>query len=315
MSDVSPVIFLLGPTACGKTSCSIELATRLNAEIISVDSALVYKGMNIGTAKPDMSERAGVVHHLIDLCTPDVAYSVARFCKDALAAIDDVHSRGKLALLTGGTMLYFNALEHGIAPLPDASPEVRKTISAEAERVGWNAMHRRLELVDSDAAARIHPNDPQRIQRALEVHEITGVALSELQKNTRPMLSTPPIKFALMPDNRAWLHKRISKRFGLMLQSGFLDEVAGLCRNYDIHSDLPSMRSVGYRQALAYLDGVDDIDTMTSKVEAATRQLAKRQMTWIRGMSNLHLISCDTLELQGQVEQIITTIRKQTFNL
>ncbi len=314
MNDKSPVIFLLGPTACGKTSCAINVAHGLDAEIISVDSALVYKGMNIGTAKPDMLERAGIVHHLIDLCTPDDAYSVARFCNDALAVIDDVHSRGKQALLTGGTMLYFNALEHGIAPLPNASPEVRKALSAEAERIGWQAMHRRLELVDSAAAARIHPNDPQRLQRALEVYEITGVALSELQKNTKPMLSTPPIKFALLPDDRAWLHERIGKRFSQMLQNGFLDEVADLRRTYDLHAELPSMRSVGYRQALAHLDGADDVDSMTSKVEAATRQLAKRQITWIRGMSNLHSISCDTLDLQSQTELILSIILEQAHN-
>lgn len=314
MSDKSPVIFLLGPTACGKTSCSIAVAKGLNAEIISVDSALVYKGMNIGTAKPDMAERAGIVHHLIDLCTPDDAYSVARFCNDALAAIADVHSRGKRALLTGGTMLYFNALEHGIAPLPNASPEIRKAISAEAERVGWKTMHRRLELVDSIAAARIHPNDPQRLQRALEVYEITGVALSELQKNTKPMLSTPPVKFALLPDDRAWLHERIGKRFGQMLQNGFLDEVAELRRIYDLHAELPSMRSVGYRQALAHLDGADDLDSMTAKVEAATRQLAKRQITWIRSMNNLHSISCETLDVQSQAEHILSIIHEPANN-
>jgi len=208
-----------------------------------------------------MDERAGIAHHLIDVCTPDDAYSVARFCKDALAVIDDVHSRGKQALLTGGTMLYFNALEHGIATLPDASPEVRKALSEEAERVGWPAMHKRLELVDRIAAARIHPNDPQRLQRALEVYEITGVALSELQKNTKSMLSVPPLKFALAPDDRIWLHKRIGKRFGQMLSNGFLDEVAELRRTYDLHAELPSMRSVGYRQALAHLDGVDNLES------------------------------------------------------
>lgn len=310
MSELQPVVFLLGPTACGKTSCSIKLAKILNAEIVSVDSALVYKGMNIGTAKPDMAERAGIAHHLIDVCTPDDAYSVARFCKDALAVINDVHSRGKQAVLAGGTMLYFNALEHGIAPLPDASPEVRKALSDEAGRVGWPTMHKRLELVDSIAAARIHPNDPQRLQRALEVHEITGVALSELQKNTKSMLSVPPIKFALVPDDRTWLHKRIGKRFGQMLNDGFLDEVSALRRTYDLHAELPSMRSVGYRQALAHLDGADNLELMTSKAEAATRQLAKRQITWIRSMDNLHAISCDKLDVQSQVDQIMSILRE-----
>jgi len=286
----------------------------LDAEIISVDSALVYKGMNIGTAKPDMTERAGVAHHLIDICTPDHAYSVAQFCKDALSTIDDVHARGKRALLTGGTMLYFNALEHGIAPLPNASPKLRKALSADAERIGWKGMHKRLELVDCVAAARIHPNDPQRLQRALEVYELTGIALSELQKNTKPMLSTPPVKFALLPDDRAWLHGRIAGRFELMLKSGFLEEVTGLRRTYDLHAELPSMRSVGYRQALEHLDGAYNLETMTARAQAATRQLAKRQMTWMRSMTNLHPISCDTLDVSSQAAQILSTVREQPYN-
>jgi len=310
VSELPEVIFLLGPTASGKTSCSIKLAKNLNAEIVSVDSALVYQGMNIGTAKPDMAERAGIEHHLIDVCTPDHAYSVARFCRDALAAIEDINTRGKVALLTGGSMLYFNALEHGIAPLPDASPTVRKALTEEAARIGWKAMHKKLELVDSVAAARIHPNDPQRLQRALEVHELTGVPISELQKNTKTMLATKPIKFALIPEDRAWLHKRIGRRFGLMLQNGFLSEVVGLRKKYNLHAELPSMRSVGYRQALAHLSGTDDIDTMTTKAEAATRQLAKRQITWIRGMQDLRCLSCDKLDVSSQVSQILSMIGK-----
>jgi len=313
VSDVSPVLFLLGPTACGKTSCSIQIAKRLNAEIISVDSALVYQGMNIGTAKPDMEERAGITHHLIDICTPDHAYSVAQFCSDALAAIDDVHSRGKRALLTGGTMVYFNALERGMAPLPKASPVVRKKLVAQAERIGWEAMHTRLEQVDPVAAVRIHPNDPQRLQRALEVYELTGVPLSTLQKNTKPILSIPPVKFALLPNDRAWIHERIGRRFGLMLYNGFLDEVAMLRRTYDLQADLPSMRSVGYRQALAYLDGTYDLDTMIAKAEAATRQLAKRQITWIRSMDNLNLISCDTLDVMSQTALVLNAVHEQSY--
>jgi len=270
--------------------------------------------MNIGTAKPDMAERAGIAHHLIDICSPEHAYSVAQFCKNALTAIDEVHARGKRALLTGGTMLYFNALEHGIAPLPSASPKLRKALSADAERIGWKGMHKRLELVDCVAAARIHPNDPQRLQRALEVYELTGVALTELQKNTKPMLSTPPIKFALIPDDRAWLHERIGKRFELMLKNGFLDEVAGLRRTYDLHAELPSMRSVGYRQAFAHLDGTDDLGTMTAKAEAATRQLAKRQITWIRSMNDLHSISCNTLDVPDQAAQVLSIFSEQAYN-
>lgn len=300
------MVFLLGPTACGKTASSIQVAQQLNAEIVSVDSALVYRGMDIGTAKPDANERADIAHHLIDVCDPDHAYSVARFCDDALASIRDIESRGKLALLTGGTMLYFNALEKGIAPLPNADVDIRATISAEAKECGWPAMHAKLVAVDPEAAQRIHPNDPQRLQRALEVFEITGQPLSELQKNTKPMLPVPPVKFALVPDSRAWLHERISRRFGLMLDAGFLDEVRGLVDTYSLHSDLPSMRSVGYRQAWQHLNGELDFDTMRAKAETATRQLAKRQITWIRSMANLNVVSCDTLSLEQQVQYIVS---------
>lgn len=300
------VLFLLGPTACGKTSCSIRLADSLDAEIISVDSALVYHDMNIGTAKPDMHERAGVKHHLIDICSPETAYSAARFCDDALQAISDVHKRGKRALLTGGTMLYFNALENGIAPLPDANADVRATLSNDAQKLGWPAMHQKLALVDKVAAQRIHPNDPQRIQRALEVYELTGTALSELQKQTSSKLAVPPVKFALVPDDRAWLHKRIARRFSGMLFQGFLDEVKQLKETYSLHAELPSMRSVGYRQAWEHLAGDITHDTMIERAEAATRQLAKRQITWIRSMDALNKISCDTLNTEQQVEHIVS---------
>lgn len=313
MSEPS-VLFLLGPTACGKTSCSIKLAEQLNAEIISVDSALVYKDMDIGTAKPDIIERAGITHHLIDVCTPDEAYSVARFCDDALATIDDVHTRGKRALLTGGTMLYFNALEKGIASLPDASPAVRETLSAEATRIGWQAMHAKLEQIDPIAAARIHPNDPQRLQRALEVYELTGQTLTDLQKNTQSRLGCAPIKFALFPNDRAWLHERISRRFKLMLENGFLDEVMALQKKYSLHADLPSMRSVGYRQAWEYISGAVDQNTMVEKAQAATRQLAKRQITWIRSMEALQLVACDSLDVEQQASLVMNTIRDHDGN-
>lgn len=302
------VVFLLGPTASGKTSASIALAKNLNAEIISVDSALVYQGMDIGTAKPDLLERGGIAHHLIDVCTPDVAYSVARFCNEALSAIDDVHSRGKRALLTGGTMLYFNALEKGIAPLPDADAKVRGKLTKEAQSIGWPKMHERLSVIDPVAASRIHPNDPQRLQRALEVYELTGKPLSELQKNTQPLLTAAPIKFALVPDSRAWLHKRIERRFEQMLQAGFLDELEHLRDNYSLHAELPSMRSVGYRQAWEHLVGDTDFDTMVAKAQAATRQLAKRQLTWIRSMEQLHEISCDQCDDQQQLAQMLDAV-------
>lgn len=306
----APVVFLLGPTACGKTASSISIAEQLNAEIVSVDSALVYRGMDIGTAKPTINERAGVPHHLIDVCEPSDAYSVARFCKDALTVIEAIEGRGKLALLTGGTMLYFNALEKGIAPLPKANAAVRESLSAEAEKVGWPAMHARLTRIDPAAAARINPNDPQRLQRALEVYELTGQALSDLQKNTKPMLPVPPIKFALQPESRAWLHARVAQRFKLMLEAGFLDEVRGLMECYDLHENMPSMRSVGYRQAWQYLAGDIDKIAMVANAETATRQLAKRQLTWIRGMENLNVINCDMLALDQQVRQVVDTARR-----
>jgi len=307
-----PVVFLLGPTACGKTGCSIQVAKRLDAEIVSVDSALVYKGMNIGTAKPDAAERSGIVHHLIDVCTPDESYSVARFCDDALSAIAQIESRGKLALLTGGTMLYFNALEKGIAPLPDASPDIRAALVAEALKIGWPGMHEKLAAIDPVAAQRIHPNDPQRLQRALEVYELTGKALTELQKNTKPVLSVAPLKFALVPDSRAWLHERIARRFRLMLEAGFLDEVRELMTTYSLQEDMPSMRSVGYRQAWQHLAGDTQLDTMVERAEAATRQLAKRQITWIRSMESLNRLSCDGLLLEQQVESIVSTCNEFT---
>jgi len=305
MGDQIAPVFLLGPTASGKTACSIELAKQLDAEIISVDSALVYRDMNIGTAKPDVNEQAGIPHHLIDICNPDEAYSVARFCDDALRVIQDVESRNKRALLTGGTMLYFQALEHGIAPLPEANAEVRAVISKEASMKGWPAMHKRLQQIDPAAADRIHPNDPQRIQRALEVFELTGVAMSELQTNTKPMLNTKPVKFALVPADRAWLHERIGIRFSLMLDAGFIEEVESLVNKYRLEPSLPSMRSVGYRQVWEFIRKETDRQTMIARAEAATRQLAKRQFTWIRGMQGLCELACDTLSTQEQVSVIL----------
>lgn len=304
-----PVIFLLGPTACGKTASSIMLARLINAEIVSVDSALVYRGMDIGTAKPSMVERDGIEHHLIDICNPDDAYSAARFCNDALAAIASIHDRGKRALLTGGTMLYFKALEAGIAPLPDADQAVRSAISAEAAEIGWQGMHEKLQQVDPEAAARIHPNDPQRLQRALEVYELTGEPLTQLQKNTESPLAVRPVKFALVPEMRDWLHNRIALRFSSMLDEGFLEEVVALRSSFNLQPSLPSMRSVGYRQALEHLAGETDKVTMIARAEAATRQLAKRQLTWIRGMQDLHTINCDELSVDDQVATMLERVQ------
>lgn len=302
------VVFLLGPTAAGKTASSLKIAEQLNAEIISVDSALVYQHMNIGTAKPSKVEQQQVPHHLIDLCTPVEAYSVARFVEDATIAIKAVHDKGKVALLTGGTMMYFNALEHGIAPMPEADEQVREALAAQALTVGWPAMHEKLAVVDPVAAARIHANDPQRIQRALEVYELTGEPLSELQKQTQSNLEVKPVKFALMPESRAWLHERIERRFGQMLEAGVIDEVAHLQQAFELDANLPSMRSVGYRQVLGFLNDEYDKQTMCDKAVAATRQLAKRQMTWIRGMQNLNLLACDKLNPEKQVSAMLNTL-------
>jgi len=300
-----PVIFLMGATACGKTALSFSLAAKLDAEIVSVDSALVYRGMDIGTAKPSVQERSAVPHHLIDVCDPWDSYSAARFCTDAHAAIDDVHSRGKRALLVGGTMLYFKALEQGLAVLPDADAGIRKSLTAQAQAHGWPSLHEQLQRVDPVAAARIHPNDPQRLQRALEVYQLSGVAMSELQANTRSLLTQPPIKFALVPDNRAWLHARIAQRFYSMLDAGFMQEMQTLRRNQNIHADLPAMRSVGYRQAWEHLESNDVDDTQwIAKSIAATRQLAKRQLTWLRGMKDVTVLGCDTLSLFEQLQVI-----------
>ena len=296
------ILFLLGPTATGKTALSTKLAKALSAEIISVDSALVYRGLNIGTAKPDIQERDGVVHHLIDIRNPWESYSAAEFAADASRLITEIQSRGSIPLLVGGTMLYFNALEHGIAELPAADAAIRKEIAAEAERLGWAALHQELSGIDPVSAKRIHPNDPQRLQRALEVYRITGKPLSELHAQTRSSLLESPIKIALLPESRAWLHERIERRLVMMQQAGFLDEVRMLSQDNRIHAGLPSMRSVGYRQALAYLEGDTPVDDWMPKAAAATRQLAKRQFTWIRSMESLTRLACDSLNITQQLD-------------
>ena len=283
------------------------MARELNAEIISVDSALVYRGMDIGTAKPTEEEKAIVPHHLIDICEPWQSYSAARFVDDACQAIASLREQGKRALLVGGTMLYYKALEEGLAELPDADAALRKTLSAEADVRGWPAIHAELALVDADAAARIHPNDPQRIQRAMEVYRLTGTPMSELQRRTVSPLSQDPIKFSLIPRERAWLHERIQRRFDAMVNGGFLDEVRTLMNDDRNHLDLPAIRSVGYRQAWGYLqstrnessESVSDTDWV-DKAVAATRQLAKRQLTWLRGMHNVHAMECDVLSVSEQ---------------
>lgn len=279
-----PAILVLGPTASGKTDLAVALAERLPCDIISVDSAMVYRGMDIGTAKPDAEVLARAPHRLIDILDPAEAYSAARFRDDALREMRRIAAAGRIPLLVGGTMLYFRALTDGLSPLPERDPEVRRRIDEEARRLGWVALHERLRRLDPRAAERIHPNDPQRLQRALEVCEITGRPMSELIANAggKPF-PYKTLKVALVSGDRERLRARIAQRFDRMLEQGFLDEVDGLFRRGDLGPHLPSIRCVGYRQAWAYLAGELTYDQMVERAVTATRQLAKRQMTWLRG--------------------------------
>ncbi len=274
----------MGPTAAGKTDLAVALHEALPCEVISVDSALVYRGMDIGTAKPSPELLARVPHRLVDILDPAEAYSAGRFRDDALAAMDGIAAAGRVPLLVGGTMLYFRALQRGLADLPAADPAVRAELEAEAARVGWPVLHRRLAEVDPEAAAAIHPNDPQRIQRALEVHRLTGRPLSRLRRERRaPALPWRLLRLVVAPAERAWLHRRIARRFESMLEHGFLDEVARLRARGDLDLDRPALRAVGYRQAWLHLDGRYGHEEMVQRALAATRQLAKRQFTWLRG--------------------------------
>lgn len=279
---------IAGPTASGKTGLALRLAQVVPLEIVSVDSALVYRGMDIGTAKPSAAERAAVPHHLIDILDPREAYSAAQFVTDATRLIGEIRARGRLPLLVGGTMLYFKALIEGIDALPAADAAVRAALDAEAARAGWPALHARLAAVDPAAAARLAPNDAQRIQRALEVFELTGQPLSAFHTRSTAARAPRHLLLSLEPADRAWLHARIAERFDQMLAEGFLAEAEQLRERGDLHTGLPSMRCVGYRQAWEALDAGLSGDALLSDVRergvAATRQLAKRQLTWLRGM-------------------------------
>lgn len=276
-------IFLMGPTASGKTDLAVELRMRFPVDIISVDSALVYRGMDIGTAKPDADTLRRAPHALIDIRDPAESYSAAEFRDDALAAMAAISAGGRVPLLTGGTMLYFRALSEGLAALPPASPEVREALEREAREAGWPALHRRLAELDPPIAERVHPNDPQRIQRALEVIELTGRRMSELQQEQPDQtLAWRVLRIVACPRSRAELHRRIEQRFRYMLAQGFLEEVRALRARGDLSRELPSMRCVGYRQAWSFLEGEIDQDEMIRKAVVATRQLAKRQLTWLR---------------------------------
>ena len=311
---------IAGPTASGKTGLALAIAAHLQsrggAEIISVDSALVYKGMDIGTAKPTQEELATVPHHLIDIRDPLVAYSAAEFASDAASWVNDIASRGKVPLLVGGTMLYFKALLEGLNDMPAADPQVRAQIQAEAEVAGWPAMHAQLQAVDPQTAARLAPADSQRIARALEVFRISGQPLSSFQHNisttnTSPETSegqapTNALNFhnvpmlSLEPLDRAWLHHRIAQRFDDMLAQGFLDEVKALRARGDLNIDLPSMRCVGYRQAWEALDGSLPMAELRDRGVFATRQLAKRQLTWLRSMRHRHVLHADGTDVLAQ---------------
>lgn len=301
-----PAVFLMGPTGAGKTQVALELAEHLPLEIVSVDSALIYRHMDIGTAKPDAATRARVRHHLVDLIDPDAIYSAARFRKDALAAMADITQRGKLPLLVGGTMLYFKTLLEGINDLPEADPGIRLVIDTMAQDAGWPALHEELARVDPETAERLNPNDAQRIQRALEVYYLTDTPLSALLK--RPKRAGLPyrvLKIALLPEDRGLLHRRIAERFEEMLESGLLAEVRRLRADFALDLSSPAVRCVGYRQVWQYLDGNLSLAQLREAAQAATRQLARRQLTWLRAMEDVVAIPCEALDATEWVLQAI----------
>ena len=298
-----PAILLMGPTASGKTGVALQLAKRLPVEIVSVDSALVYRGMDIGTAKPDLATRRQVRHHLIDIIDPTQTYSAAQFRDDALEIMQGIVARGRVPLLTGGTMLYFKALREGLSILPGADTSARMAIDAMAAKAGWAGVHRELERIDPLTAARLDRNDAQRIQRAMEIFYLTGKPMSQLI--AAPNADTLPYRMlaiALVPGDRSVLHQRIAKRFEHMLELGLIDEVRELRKAYQLNPALPSMRCVGYRQTWRFLDGEFDLPTLRETAVAATRQLAKRQLTWLRATSGVIQFDCLATDLQARVE-------------
>lgn len=293
-TDLRPLaILLMGPTASGKTDLAVDLVARLPCDIVSVDSAMVYRGMDIGTAKPDAATLALAPHRLIDCCDPADAYSAARFREDALRDMAAITASGRIPLLVGGTMLYFRALQQGLSPLPSADPQTRRRIEGQAASQGWAALHRRLAEIDPQAAALIHPNDPQRIGRALEVFALTGRPLTELQREGAGHTPLPYrlLKLVRAPAQRATLHARIERRFHAMLEAGLEAEVRALLARGDLTPDLPSMRCVGYRQVLKYLAGEYKYPIMVERGIIATRQLAKRQWTWLRSEGDCHWLT------------------------
>ncbi len=278
---------LLGPTASGKSRLAMQLASRFPLELVSIDSAQVYRGMDIGTAKPSLEERRTVPHHLIDLLDPTEAYSAGRFHEDALRAVSGIHARNKIPLLVGGTMLYYRALAEGMDELPPANPEIRAQIDAEAAQKGWPTLHAELAKTDPRTAARLKPGDSQRIQRALEVHRLTGRPISEFQNRPRAGLPFALRAFSIVPEDRSELHQRIAERFDAMLKAGLVEELSALRKRFHLNAALPSMRCVGYRQAWEFLEGRSSAKELRESGIAATRQLAKRQLTWLRSLPGL----------------------------
>jgi len=292
-ATLPPAILLMGPTACGKSAAALEIAERLGGEIVSVDSAQIYRHMDIGTAKASAEERTRVPHHLLDVVEPHENYSAARFRDDALTFMREITERGRIPVLVGGTMLYFKALTEGLNDLPEADPAVRMVIDTMADEKGWPALHQDLARVDPQSAARIKPNDAQRIQRALEIYYVAGKSMTELlQKPKYVYLPYRILQVSLEPDDREWLHERIADRFELMLELGLIGELRRLRQQYSLEPTMPSMRSVGYRQVWQYLDGEFGLATLREKGVAATRQLAKRQLTWLRSTTDVTRFDC-----------------------
>lgn len=301
------VFCLMGPTASGKTALACELVQHYPFEIISVDSAMIYRDMNIGTAKPSSQELQIAPHHLINIKDPIESYSAAQFCADASSLCDSIISKGKIPLLVGGTMMYFNALQKGLTVLPEANEPMRRQIEEEASQYGWAILHQKLTAIDPEAAARIHAHDAQRIQRALEVYYLTGTTLSTLLAQQKGVPEYRFVNFALFPEPRLWLHERIAKRFDQMLAEGLVEEVKKLQAKWNLHMNLPAMRCVGYRQILEYLQGEYDYSTMRDKGIAATRQLAKRQFTWLRHWDDILLYNSQNSTFS---DEIIAKIRE-----
>lgn len=301
-----PVICLMGPTASGKTALALALCDALPCDIVSVDSALIYRDMDIGTAKPTDEELVKYPHRLINLRDATQSYSAAEFCHDALNEIDLIRAKNRIPLLVGGTMMYFKSLIEGISPLPAANSDIRKKIEAEAEQYGWQALHEKLQEVDSVSAKRIHPNDPQRITRALEVFRLTGKTLTQLTEVKGVKLEGDILQFAITPKERSTLHTRIEFRYQQMVEQGFEQEVTKLKARGDLHDNLPSIRCVGYRQMWQYLNGEFDHKEMVFRGICATRQLAKRQLTWLRSWQNLHWLTTDDKKNLAQVLSLVS---------